>query len=120
MITKFFFYDKLKCNDFLEKIHTNFVKDAAYLLIKSENDLEPNNSENQQLLYGVYVEFPLSFAECMENIIKLKINEKDVKYKCEKTYVTLIPSGKLESAYIIYRRSNHRKVQSPLLEKKTK
>ena len=105
MITKFFFYDKLKSHDFLQKIHTNFVKEAAYVLIKSERDMEPNNSENQQLLYGVYVEFPLSFTECLENIIKLKINQKDVKYKCEKTYVTLIPSGRLELVYIIYRKT---------------
>ena len=104
MITKFFFYDKMKSHDFLQKVHSDFVKEAAYLLIKSEKDMEPNNFENQQLLYGVYVEFPLSFAECLENIIKLKINKKDAKYKCEKTHVTLIPSGRLELVYIIYQK----------------
>lgn len=87
---KFFFYNKMKNIDNLEKISEKYKIEDAYIFINSidsnKNNIILNDDTNNKKIYGKYVEF---FEKDLLNIIMRinKIFEKDyfknntIKYK---------------------------------------
>lgn len=89
MITKFFFYNKLKSNNYLSQICPYYKKRPAQVFLKNE------------ILEGYYVEFPLRKQECLNAIQNLGLGMENRQYYCKEVSVLINNTNIKEEALMI-------------------